>query len=107
MWNTVTDDPLLAGVTPIKAIHIAELRVRIDALRGRYGLTTFPYANASISAGVSLFRVIDFIEMRQALVEAYNAAARTAPHFTTTPAVGVSIGAADLIDLRADVKALE
>ena len=33
-----TDDPLIAGSSAIKAVHITELRTRIDALRARYAL---------------------------------------------------------------------
>ena len=36
--GSFTDDPLQPGVTPVRAVHFAELRTRIDALRGAGGL---------------------------------------------------------------------
>ena len=32
-----TDDPMMPGVTPIKAVHFTELRTRIDAPRNSGG----------------------------------------------------------------------
>ena len=46
--------------------------------------------------------------MRQALLEAYNAAGRTpVPSYTTSPAVGVSVVVADIAEIRAAVVAIE
>src|SRR5687768_15610211 len=42
--DTFTDDPLVPGVTPIRLVHITELRVRIDAVRSRVGLAPFPWS---------------------------------------------------------------
>ena len=33
LWTLFTDDPLIAGVTPVKAVHITELRARINTTR--------------------------------------------------------------------------
>ena len=39
LWTCwFTDDPLIAGVTPVKAVHITELRARINTQRVRAGL---------------------------------------------------------------------
>ena len=37
------DDPLSAGGTTVKAVHIAELRSRIDTLRATVALGPYPY----------------------------------------------------------------
>ena len=36
-----TDDPIVAGVTPVRAVHFTELRAHIDALREAAGLGRF------------------------------------------------------------------
>ena len=49
----------------------------------------------------------DILEMRTALSEAYTAALLPQPTYTTSPALGVGIVAADIADLRAGVLAME
>jgi len=41
-----TDDPLIIGSSVIRAVHVMELRTRIDALRGRFGLGGFAWSQA-------------------------------------------------------------
>lgn len=106
-FQPFTDDPLTAGVSPIKAVHITELRTRIDALRARYGRAAYPYTNASILAGTSGVMAVDIAEMRTALSEAYTDAGLTPPSYSTSPGAGVVIVVADIADLRAAVVAIE
>jgi alpha-tubulin suppressor-like RCC1 family protein len=102
-----TDDPLIAGSTAIKAGHLTELRTRIDAVRARYGLGMYSYTDPTITRGVTIVKAQHIIEMRAALLEAYNAAARTPPTYSTNPRAGVSIVVADIADLRAALVAIE
>ena len=76
-----TDDPLQAGVTPIKAIHITELRQAIDTLRARYNLSTITWP--PITAGSTTIRAVDVTELRTALDAVYVAAGRQAPTYST------------------------
>jgi hypothetical protein len=101
------DDPLTAGSTVIKAGHLTELRTRIDAVRARYGLGMYSYTDPTITRGVTIVKAQHIIEMRAALLEAYNAAARTPPTYSTNPRAGVSIVVADIADLRAALVAIE
>ncbi len=101
-----TDDPLTPG-TPIKAVHLTELRARIDAVRSAKGLSAFSWGPAP-TAGVSLIRAQDVLDLRQALREAYVAAGMTPPSYTPPdPAIGVPIRASHIAELRAAVKAIE
>ena len=104
-----TDDPLVPGVTPVRAIHFAELRARIDALREAAGLGGFAWTDPVLTAGVTPVRLAHLLELRSALAEAYAAAGRTAPGWTdAAPAPGVTpIRSAHLTELRAAVVALE
>ena len=104
-----TDDPIMPGVTPIKAVHFTELRTRIDALRSAGGLARFSWTDPVLRPGVTRVRRVHLLELRQALAEAYSAAGRAAPRWTdASPAAGSTpIRAAHVTELRAAVLALE
>ena len=104
-----TDDPIVPGVTPIKAVHFTELRTRIDALRSTGGLARFSWTDPVLRPGVTRVRRVHLLELRQALAEAYSAAGRAAPRWTdTSPAAGTTpIRALHVTELRAAVLALE
>ena len=104
-----TDDPLVPGVTPIKAIHFTELRARIDARRRAAGLVPFRWTDPNLHAGVTRVRLVHLSELRSALVEAYAAAGRVAPDWIdAAPAAGrTPLRAAHVMELRAAVAALE
>ena len=103
-----TDDPLRPGVTPVRAVHFAELRERIDALREAVGLGWFRWTDPVLRVGTPV-RFAHLAELRAALAEAYGAAGRPVPRWTdpsptarTTP-----IRAVHVMELRAGVVALE
>ena len=48
-----TDDPIVPGVTPVRAVHFTELRVRIDVLRREAGLAPFGWTDPVLLAGVT------------------------------------------------------
>ena len=104
-----TDDPIVPGVTPIKAVHFTELRMRIDALRSTGGLTRFSWTDPVLRPGVTRVRRVHLLELRQALAEAYSTAGRAAPRWTdASPAAGSTpIRAAHVTELRVAVLALE
>ena len=104
-----TDDPLLPGVTPVRAVHFTELRSRIDELRRGSELAEFPWTDPTLRAGVTPVRLVHLLELRSALAAAYEAAGRAVPRWTDTAlAAGATpMRAAHLIELRAAVVALE
>ena len=104
-----TDDPIRPGVTPVRAVHFAELRARIDALRAAAGLGRFGWTDPVLRVGITPVRLAHLLELRQALGAAYAAAGRAAPRWTdAAPAAGTTpIRAAHLMELRAAVLALE
>ena len=104
-----TDDPIVPGVTPVKAVHFTELRVRIDGLRSEAGLAPFRWTDPELRAGVTRVRRVHLLELRAALAEAYGAAGRAAPRWTdASPASGSTpIRALHVTELRAAVLALE
>ncbi len=104
-----TDHPIRPGVTPVRTIHFAELRARIDVLRQAAGLGRFPWTDPVLTAGVTPVRLVHLLELREALGAAYAAAGRPAPPWTdAAPAAGATpVRAAHVTELRAAVTALE
>ena len=104
-----TDDPLLPGVTPVRAVHFTELRTRIDALRRAAGLGPFAWTDPVLTPGETPVRLAHLLELRVALAAAYSAAGRPAPLWSdAAPAAGTTpIRAAHGTELRAAVMALE
>ena len=105
---TFTDDPLQPGVTPIKVVHLTELRVAINSLRARYGVPAMTWTDATLSPGVTPARAVHLAELRAALDGVYAAASRTPPVYTgSPPSAGVTvITAAHIAELRAGVLAI-
>ena len=104
-----TDDPLVAGVTPVRAVHFEELRRRIDALRARAGLPAFAWTDAVLTPGVTPVRRVHVTELRAALDAAYAAARRSSPTWDdgVVTAGATPIRARHVTELRAAVVALE
>jgi hypothetical protein len=103
-----TDDPLVAGSTPVKAVHITELRSRIDALRIRFGLQVYTWTDPNLAAG-TLVRAVHVTQLREALAQAYTAASRTEPSYSD-PAIAPQstvIKAVHIQELRTAVAILE
>jgi uncharacterized delta-60 repeat protein len=101
-----TDDPLVVGVTAIKAAHILELRNRIDGLRAGYDLAPFEWTDPSLMSG-TVVRAQHVLDLRAALSEVYGAAWLPRPAFDTSLIVGSVIRAADVTAVRAAILALE
>ena len=105
---TFTDDPIVPGVTSIKAVHFTELREQIDLLHTAAGLEPFSWTDPILTPGVTPVRLIHLLQLRQALAAAYTASGRPAPTYTDpAPTPGTTmIRAAHLTELRAAVLAL-
>ena len=104
-----TDDPIVPGVTPVRAVHFTELRARIDVLRQEAGLAPFRWTDPVLRTGVTPVRLGHLLELRAALTAVYAAAGRSAPRWTDAAPVGgaTPITAAHLTELRAAVVTLE
>jgi hypothetical protein len=102
---TFTDDPLTPQSTPIKVVHVMELRATIDSVRVARGLTPFAWTDPTLAIGSTPVRVVHLAELRTALTQAYQAAGRTAPTYTDPGALSV-IKAIHLNELRTAARAL-
>jgi RHS repeat-associated protein len=95
-----TDDPLVPGVTVIKAVHITELRTAVNQARSRAGLAAANWAEA-VAAGV-LVKAAHIVELRARLDEARAALGLPAANYTDpTLTVGVTtVKAVHIQELR-------
>ena len=101
-----SDDPLSADASTIKAVHITELRSRIDVTRAALLLGPYPYAGA-IVPGTSLINAQHIVELRTALDQAYTTNGAMPPAYTDPVlASGMPIRAVHLTELRAAVVGL-
>ena len=103
-----TDDPLVAGVTVMRAVHINELRTRINNLRTANGLPVVVWTDAAIASTVKI-RAVHVSEMRSALNAVYAARALSLPTYSdpTVAAGTTTIKAVHITELRARIVAVE
>jgi hypothetical protein len=103
-----TDDPLVAGTTPIRVVHITELRSRVNALRARFGLNSYSFSDPTLTAGITPVRASHITELRAALQDVYVAANRLPPVYTdpSLPA-GTLIRAVHITELRNAIVGVE
>jgi uncharacterized repeat protein (TIGR03803 family) len=102
-----TDNTITPGVTVVQAIHINELRSRIDAIRARFGLAPFSYTDSTLTPGVTVIKAVHITELRTALGDVYSAVALSKPTYTDSSLTGVVVKAVHINEVRAAVVDLE
>jgi hypothetical protein len=103
-----TDPVIVSGSTPIRAVHVTELRARVDALRVAAGLAEVSWTDPVLVAGSTPVRAAHLRELRDALGEAYDALGQPRPGYSgPDPDTGVIIRASHIVELRSAVTALE
>jgi len=102
-----TDNTLTPGVTVVQAVHITELRSRIDAIRARFGLAPFSYTDSTLTPGVTTIKAVHITELRTALGDVYTAVALSKPTYTDTSLAGIVVKAVHINEVRAAVVDLE
>ena len=94
-----TDDPLTAGV-PVRAIHIQELRDRINALRvATPPLTAFSFTDPVLTPGSTVVQAVHLLELRTALNDVFGLRASSPPAYTPL-AAGTTIQAVHIQEIR-------
>lgn len=96
-----TDPALAAGIT-VKAVHLAELRTSINAVRALAGLAGAVVTDAAI-AGTRI-KAVHVTELRTAVDEARGLLALTTGGFTDAALGGVMVKAIHFDELRSRVK---
>lgn len=77
---TWTDDPITPGETPIKPVHIYELRTHLSGKRTAAGLVNAPWSS-SPAVGDNV-RILEISELRAVLLTHFPGAVFTDPDFT-------------------------
>lgn len=98
----VSDSPLTAHSSVVKASHITDLRTRVDALRATASLPPYSYSDPTLTAGTTVIQAKHITELRTAVLQAYTVLSLTPPSFTD-PALahGTPIKAVHIAELRA------
>lgn len=99
---TFTDNPLVAGVTVVRAVHVTEIRNAIDSMRARAGLPKVAWTDPVLAGG--LIKATHVSQMRAALSEALLALGYGAPSFTGDVLASGPVKALDLQELRNAVR---
>ncbi len=105
---TFTDNPLVARGTPVRAVHVVELRQRVADLRSRYGLSAPSWTDSTLGARATPIRALHLSELRSALGEVYAIAGRAAPVYSQpnlTPGLTMAT-AADIAEIRSAILAI-
>jgi hypothetical protein len=97
-----TDDPLTPRVTVIKAIHLSQLRVAVNAVRALAGLGAGTYTDAA-TPGV-IVKAIHITQLRNALDQALSALGLASGGYTDSVVPGIVIKAVHFQELRNRVK---
>jgi hypothetical protein len=104
-----TDDPPVPRTTPIRAVHILELRQAVSTLRSHLGLGPYTWTEASLQPAVTAVKAAHIIDLRAALHQAYQATGRTPPAYADpvlSPG-GTAVRATHLSELQGAVRNLE
>ena len=83
---TFTDNPLVAGTTMIKVVHVAELRTVVAMARARNGLGAFTWGD-TVTANTTMVKAAHITELRTAINQIYTALGRTLPTYTDSTLV--------------------
>jgi hypothetical protein len=95
-----TDDPLIANVTPIRTLHLTEIRNAVNAAREAAGLGPASWTDGGIGSTVKATHIL---ELRNALSQALTAFGRSAA-YTYPATAGSPPRALDFQELRDALK---
>jgi hypothetical protein len=87
-----TDDPLVASTTVVKAVHVTELRLAINALRAAAGMGASTFTDPTLSNTIPI-RAVHLQELRTALSQARTSLSLSSVGFTDSV---VSVGATNI-----------
>lgn len=101
-------DALSPGASMFRAVHLAELRMRIDSLRVDSGLAAFNWTDSALTAGSTGIRAQHILDLRAALADVYDALNRARPTYTDPNlGPGYMMKAVHITELRNAVSAIE
>jgi hypothetical protein len=78
---TWTDSTLSEGAA-IRAVHVAEARVAIDAARTAVGLSAATWTDPTLTGGSAKIRAVHITELRERIGEVYTTSGQSVPSWT-------------------------
>ncbi len=95
-----TDDPLVAGNSRIRVVHVNELRRETNRTRIAYGLPVVSWTDDVLTANQTLIRAVHFTELHTGLTEVRSLTGTSVVIGAQTIAPGVAIRAAHITEMR-------
>jgi hypothetical protein len=95
------DDPIVTGTTPIKAIHLAQLRTAVNAMQTAAGVTPSSFTDPTLNNTIAI-KAVHITQLRTALATAISALAAPTTFFTNS--IAGTVKAADVQEIRNAVK---
>lgn len=92
-----TDDPIVPGVTPIRAIHFMELRSRVRSMRARRYLPIIRWTDRALTVGVTPIKLVHLMELREAVDGIFDHDGLSRPVYTDA----TTVQAVHIAELRA------
>ena len=103
-----TDVTLVPGATPVRALHVEELRAAIDTLRASRNLAAAAWTDPVLVPGVTTILALHLIELRNALDAVYVADGLAPPAWGAAPVARTTVVTAAQIDqVRTMVRVVE
>jgi hypothetical protein len=100
---TFTDNPLTVGTTPVKAVHMTELRQAVNAVRAAANLGAATWTDPALSTSVTI-KAVHVTELRTNLDAALTALGITPSAYTDPSLTGIAIKKTHMDELRQRVK---
>ncbi len=100
---TFTDNPLTVGTTPVKAVHMTELRQAVNAVRAAANLSAATWTDPTLSTSVPI-KAVHVTEMRSNLDAALTALGITTSAYTDPSLTGIAIKKVHVDEVRQRVK---
>jgi hypothetical protein len=101
---TFTDNPLTVGTTPVRAVHMTELRQAVNAVRAAANLSAATWTDATLTVGTTTIRAVHITELRTNLDAALNALSLYPGPYTDPSLTGILIRKVHVDEVRQRVK---
>src|SRR5687768_7110059 len=100
---TFTDNPLTVGTTPVKAVHMTELRQAVNAVRAAANLSAATWTDPTLSTSVPI-KAVHVTELRSNLDAALTALGISTSAYTDPSLTGIVIKKVHVDEVRQRVE---
>lgn len=101
---TFTDNPLTVNSTPVKAVHMTELRQAVNAVRAAANLSATTWTDPTLTGGTTTLKAVHVQELRTSLDAALTTLGITPSAYTDSSLAGTAIKKVHLEEVRQRVE---